>query len=120
MEAKALQVEVNAVEVKDAPLRTLSGGIVFVTPPLDDTFWLARVVVSKDQAVVAFPKFGQIGIGFQHEDKDWNTNLPYTCYAEKIYNHIRINRRSARREKCITAINALQLWASDYRNAVRR
>jgi hypothetical protein len=43
------------------------------------------------QAVVGFPKFSTIGIGFAVEE-DWNTNLPYSCDVKQIRKHIWHNR----------------------------
>ena len=84
-------------------------GVISITPPLDEDYWLMRVPVSKTQALVCFPKFGTVGIGFQHEE-DWNTNLPYTCEAEEIYNHIQHNRgnRHIAKAACLEAIRLLQ------------
>jgi len=53
-----LKVEVNANQVRDPkPL----GNSVLITPPIGEDYWLLRVPVSKNQAVVCFPKFGQLG-----------------------------------------------------------
>ena len=71
---------------------TIAGGAVMVTPPLDENYWILRVPLSKAQAVVCFPKFGVIGIGFAKEDEDWNTNLPSTCKPEEIRDHIICNK----------------------------
>jgi hypothetical protein len=108
-----LQVQVNGAHVSDRPpIQTPSGGTILVTPPLTSEFWLARVPVAKQQAVVCFPKFGTIGIGFQHED-DWNTNLPYTVPAEEIYDHIKHNKACrASKETCIAAIRLLSDYAA--------
>lgn len=62
------------------------------TPPIGEDYWLYRVLVADGQAVVGFPKFGTIGVGFAVEDYDWNTNLPYTTEAEDICQHIWENR----------------------------
>jgi hypothetical protein len=106
---KNLVVEFNQTFVKSSDTFAIGKGVVMVTPLLDDDYWIMRVKVSDDQAIVAFPKFGVIGIGFQHED-DWNTNLPSSCDAEKIYNHIKHNKgnKNIRKETCIHAIQALQ------------
>lgn len=107
-----LKLEINANAVKDnAPLRAGSAQIM-ITPPIGEDFWLARVPVSEAQAIVCFPKFGTIGIGFQHEE-DWNTNLPYSCKAEEIYAHIKKNRGDCNISKaqCIEAIAMLQNFA---------
>lgn len=83
---------------------------MLVTPPLDETFWLWRVPVSRDQAIVAFPKFGTVGCGFQHEHDDWNTNLPISCSSEEIYNHIKRNKgdRNIKKADCIKAIEIIR------------
>jgi len=97
------------LERKVQPDRTIrvAGGAGMVTPPIGEGYWSLRVQVSKRQAVVAFPKFGTVGIGFEVEE-DWNTNLPYTCDAETIYKHIRHNRLDAGRKNCIEAIRMIQ------------
>lgn len=64
---------------------------VMLTPPVSEDYWKYRVRVADGQAVVGFPKFGTIGIGFA-EEEDWNTNLPYTGDAESIRRHIWHNR----------------------------
>lgn len=86
---------------------------ILITPAIGEDYWLARVAVSDKQAVVAFPKFFTIGIGFQKEE-DWNTNLPYSCDAEKIYGHISHNKGddSIPDERCIQAIRMLQAYAA--------
>ena len=84
-------------------------GNILMTPPIDKDFWLMRVPVSKTQAIVCFPKFGVIGIGFQQGD-DWNTNLPWTSTARKIFEHIKHNKGddAISNERCIAAIELLQ------------
>ena len=110
-----LKLEVNAkFAPTDGPL-IAGNAVVMITPPLDEDYWLARVQVSDDQAVVCFPKFGTIGVGFQHEDEDWNTNLPYWCDAAEIYDHIKENGRKAAREKCIQAIKMVSEYAKSLR-----
>ncbi len=82
---------------------------ILITPAIDDDYWLFRVPLSAKQAIVCFPKFMTVGIGFQHET-DWNTNLPYTCAAREIFEHIKDNRGddSIPDAECIAAIEALQ------------
>lgn len=86
---------------------------VLVTPPINESYWLYRVVVAEGQAVVGFPKFGTIGIGFQVEE-DWNTNLPYLTPAEEILEHIRHNKGSELipDEGCLEAIKMIQAAAA--------
>ena len=89
------------------------GGLCMITPPLDEDYWLFRVPVSDRQAIVGFPKFLTVGVGFQREE-DWNTNLPYTCEAKEIFDHIEHNRGddSITEETCIAAIEAIQKAAT--------
>lgn len=103
------------LETKEQPDKTVKiGSIGMVTPAIDDGYWLARVRVSKGNAVVCFPKFCTIGIGFQNET-DWNTNLPFGCSAEEIYDHIRHNAgRGVRRDTCIAAIQMLREFAAKH------
>lgn len=85
---------------------------IAITPPIDEGYWKYRVQVSENQAIVAFPKFFTIGIGFQNET-DWNTNLPASSDAEDILNHIWHNRGEGNegdsfREKCLEAIRMIK------------
>jgi len=64
---------------------------VIMTPPISGDYWAYRVKLTDTQAVVGFPKFFTIGIGFA-EEEDWNTNLPYTCSTEEIFEHIKHNK----------------------------
>lgn len=61
------------------------------TPPIDEDYWAYRVKLSDTQAIVGFPKFGTIGIGFAVEE-DWNTNLPYGMDTQQIFDHISHNK----------------------------
>ena len=102
-----LHIEYNAKRVRDL---SQVAPAYMVTPPIgSEDYWLARVPLSSTQAIVAFPKFGVIGIGFQQED-DWNTNLPSTCEAEKIFAHISHNKGdpSIADADCLTAIRMIQ------------
>ena len=65
---------------------------VILTPLVDEDYWAYRVKLSDRQAVLGFPKFNTIGIGFAVEDASWNTNLSYTAPAEKIFDHIKRNK----------------------------
>lgn len=64
---------------------------VMMTPPIGEDYWAYRVRLTETQAVVGFPKFTTIGIGFAVED-NWNTNLPYTCETDEIFHHIAHNK----------------------------
>lgn len=89
---------------------------MIITPPIDKDYWVFRVKVHKDQSIVAFPKFGTMGIGFTVES-DWNTNFPYTKNATDIYNHIERNKKydSIMKETCIEAIEILQRACKYYK-----
>lgn len=67
---------------------------VMLPPNLGGDYWAYRVGVTPTQAVVGFPKFDTIGIGFAVED-DGNTNLPYTCQTIEIVSHIWHNHSAA-------------------------
>lgn len=110
-----LQLEINekTPDIKrlaaECNLVTPSGSPLMVTPPINEDFWIFRVKVSEHQAIVGFPKFMTIGIGFAVEDDDWNTNLPYTSDAEELYEHIKGNKGSEpTKEDCIAAIKMIQ------------
>lgn len=75
---------------QDGSSGSLAGGLVMMTPAINENYWAYRVRLSEGQAIVGFPKFSTIGIGFAVET-DWNTNLPYTCDAQEIYDHIKHN-----------------------------
>ena len=89
---------------------------VMVTPNINKDYWMMRVPVSKKQAIVCFEKFMTVGIGFQIEDDDWNTNLPWPTDAEEIYDHIKSNKgqKHITRKACIEAIQLLQAAISAY------
>lgn len=85
-----------------------ASGVMF-TPAIDEDYWSYRVMLNDKQAIVGFPKFFTIGIGFA-EEKDWNTNLPYTKPTEEIYSHIEHNKGDSTisREDCLTAIQMIK------------
>lgn len=83
-----------------------------ISPMVDEDYWEYRVRVSDEQAVVGFPKYTTIGVGFAVEDGSWNTNLPYTLDAEYIANHIDVNRpKGLRRATVVEAIKLIQAAA---------
>ena len=65
--------------------------------------------LSDEQAIVGFPKFGMIGIGFAQEE-DWNTNLPSSLDAQEIFDHISHNKGDPdiADEDCVQAIRMIQ------------
>lgn len=88
-------------------------GTLIFTPPIDDDYWRWRVAVGDGQAIVGFPKFTTIGIGFAREE-DRNTNLPHTQTAEAIFDHIAYNKGddTIPDERCLRAIRMVQDAAS--------
>jgi hypothetical protein len=91
-----------------------------VCPVVTDEYWLARVRVSSSNAIVCFFKFGTIGVGFQKEERDWNTNLPYRESPEAIYDHIAKNKGpGATEEICINAIRMIQNFAEVHMNKLK-
>jgi hypothetical protein len=113
-----LKLEAKPIKDKTPTLKHGNGMALMITPPISEDYWLARVAVSDKQAIIAFPKFGTIGIGFQHEE-DWNTNLPYSCDAAKIYSHIEHNKGDGAipSERCVEAIKMLQAYAAAVKEA---
>lgn len=97
------------LEVRNQANATRTIGALVFTPPINEDYWAYRVRVADGQAIVGFPKFSSIGIGFAVEE-DWNTNFPYTCDAEEIYEHIEHNRgdETITREVCVAAIRMIQ------------
>ena len=89
--------------------RTAHVGPISLTPMIDPDYWAYRVVLTDRQAVLGFPKFSTIGIGFAVEE-DWNTNLPYTCGTKEIRKHIWHNRadKSITKEQVDEAIRLIQ------------
>lgn len=101
------------LETKNQQDQTPHVGVVAITPSLGEDYWTYRVRLSDSQAIVGFPKFGTIGVGFAVEE-DWNTNLPFTCDADQIYEHIADNKGddSISREVCVEAIRMVQQAAT--------
>jgi hypothetical protein len=107
------------LERRDQPNETVGFGPHMLTPPVGEDYWAYRVRVADGQAIVGFPKFLTIGIGFAVEDADWNTNLPFTCDAAEIYEHIAHNAgdEAITREVCVEAIRMIQDAAHADRSA---
>jgi len=108
------------LESKNQPNETpvLGGGVVMMTPAIDEDYWQYRVRLTDEQAVVGFPKFMTIGIGFAVEE-DWNSNLPYTVEAEQIFEHIKHNKGddSIADDDVRAAIRMIQVAAAADRSA---
>lgn len=109
------------LECHDQPDRTVHIGPMSATPPITEDYWEYRVRLSEMQAIVGFPKFGTIGIGFAKET-DWNTNLPFNMPAGDIFRHIKHNKGSAEIKvaDCLTAIEMIRSAAKkDHPEMVR-
>ena len=112
----AFSEEELVLERKDgdetAGVTNYGNAVLMVTPPLNEDFWMYRVRVSNEQAVVGFPKFFTTGIGFAVEDEEWNTNLPYVAEPDDIASHIWVNHgpslTEADRPLVIHAIKMIQ------------
>ena len=106
-----LTLEINQSQLPTEAVDSLAKSGMLLTPPLDEHFWLYRVAVSEKQAIVGFPKFGVVGVGFQHEE-DWNTNLPSSADAAELYEHISHNRKAGGdcppKQRCLDAIRLIQ------------
>lgn len=109
------------LETRDQRDKTVHAGPIAIAPFVNEDYWAYRVKLSDRQAIVGFPKFFTVGIGFAVEE-DWNTNLPYTYTPEEIYDHIAHNKgdESISREDCITAIRMIQDAVKADREAGRR
>jgi hypothetical protein len=108
-----LKLEVREQENKTVMLGTAGMFTPPVTLTMPADYWKYRVMLSRRQAIVGFPKFGTIGIGFAEED-DWNTNLPYTSSTEQIFNHIKHNKGddAISDDDCRAAIQMIQYRAA--------
>jgi len=110
-----LELQINSRLIGECPIQ-VGGAILMITPPINENYWLYRVPLSETQAIVGFPKFRVIGIGFQKET-DWNTDLPSVTDALEIYEHIKHNKgdRKIRKEHCLEAIRMIQRAALEAR-----
>lgn len=79
-------------QVDASPVLEEGGVTVIMTPPIGDEYWAYRVRLTDTQAVVGFPKFGTVGIGYENEGDDWNLNFPYRAPVRDIRHHIRRNK----------------------------
>jgi len=116
-----LVLEVNEKFIDgDDNIIQFGGVTAMVTPPLDEDYWQFRVKVNDEQAIVGFPKFHTIGIGFAKED-DWNTNTTYNLPIKSIWEHIKHNKHYASipDKRCIEAIKMVQQAATDFFDAER-
>ena len=56
------------LERKSQPNATVVIGAASISPLVDEDYWEYRVIVGEHQAVVGFPKYTTIGIGFAVEE----------------------------------------------------
>lgn len=106
------------LERKQQEAKGLVSDHLMITPLVDEDYWLFRVKLYKDQALLAFPKFMTFGIGFAKEE-DRNTNLPYQADKEEIYEHIKHNKKydEISKEEIIEAIKMLQEACKEYQKS---
>lgn len=99
----------------------LGDKLVMFAPSVGQDYWLFRVKLFKDQAILGFPKFSTIGIGFAIEETDSNTNLPYSLFPEQIYSHIKANKKydEITKEECIQAIKLVIKHSKAFKNAYK-
>lgn len=115
---KKLMLEINDSGFTDKDKGLIPGTGIMITPAINEDYWYFRVRLNEaGQAIVGFPKFGTIGIGFAQEKEDWNANLPFLCSAPKIYGHIAHNKGQGaiRKANCIKAINMVREAARRFR-----
>lgn len=105
-----LEMNKNIVEIFEKHVQETQNARILIGGTCEEEDILFKVTLYKEQALIAFPKFTTIAIGFAVEEDDWNTNLPYTCDAEEIYNHIKVNKKykEIKKKDCIKAIQLLQ------------
>lgn len=108
------------LEVTDKGLTNqgVIGSGMLITPPIDEDYWYYRVKLNNNgQAILGFPKFRTIGIGFAQEE-DWNTNLPFTCSADTILQHIKHNKgeEGISDDDCIEAIDMVREAARQFKD----
>lgn len=106
------------LETRSQINKTTYVGGAALAPITDEDYWSYRVMLSDTQAIVGFPKYGTVGIGFAQEEH-WNSNLPYTSDTEKIFQHIRENKGddSITDDACRAAIRVVQEAAKADRSA---
>lgn len=109
-----LEINKNCVDKTVCDVITNSLGEnsgLMISPIVSKEYWAFRVKLCKDQAVLGFPKLGQIGVGMALEE-DSNVNLPIhpddtpLANANRIYSHIKCNKKyeSITRQMIVDAI----------------
>jgi hypothetical protein len=119
-----LEVNQNCIDKTDKFVGENSNGQPFgfsICPVTSPDYWMFRVKLHREQAVLGFPKFGMIGVGMAVE-KDGNTNLPLSPLrtpqenAEKIANHIFCNKRYKviTKDMIVEAVRMIEDGAKQY------
>jgi hypothetical protein len=110
------------LEIRDQANDTLVIAGAAFAPGVGEDYWSHRVRLSETQAVIGFPKFSTVGIGFAVEEDSWNTNLPYSCPTGKIFDHIIDNKgdEEISNTDVREAILMIQLAVIDERATARR
>jgi len=121
---KKLEFNTNLFELNQIYAESIiANGLGMRTPDIDDNYWLFRVALSENQAVVCFPKFGTLGVGFEKETENgWNTNLPYTEDIETIYWHIKDNKQddTISDADCLEAIKMIQKACREFNPKLKK
>lgn len=99
----------------DGPVENAAVNVGFVALGGAHRGWLFRVDVGGGQAVIGFPKYTTIGVGFEQEPESGNTNLPYTTPAKALLNHSWCNRggMTATPEEALRAFELVQEAAQE-------
>lgn len=87
-----MKIEVNPNAYNGTDSFVFDDTLFLIPPMVHEDYWLFRAQLKHGQAIVAFPKYATLGIGFAQET-DWNTNLPAKCEPEEIFQHIRHNKQ---------------------------
>lgn len=105
------------------PVGGVGGSVIMMPPPVDEDYWTYRVRLTKSQAVVGFPKYSTIGVGFTKErETGYDVNLPYSCPTADIVKHIKSNKGNSRIDDAdvFEAVRMIQWAALTDRMAERR
>jgi hypothetical protein len=119
-----LEVNKNCIDKTDKFVGENSQGQPFgfsICPITSPDYWMFRVKLHREQAVLGFPKYGMIGVGMAVE-KNGNTNLPLSPLrtpeenADVIANHIFRNKKykAITKDMIIEAIKMIEEGAEQY------
>jgi len=88
-----LKIEYNSQCVDRTIVEQTPFGHGVISPVVSDDYWLFRVPLFENQALLAFPKCFTMGIGFAQEEVEQNVNLPYECGIETILKYLKRNKK---------------------------